>query len=81
MFNKENIKTIEQANTEVLAQHERSWRNQALAEADIELLKVQDDRGTGLVADWRDYRNALRDWPENENFPNSEFRPLSPKEV
>jgi hypothetical protein len=81
MFNKEDIKTIEQANTEVLAKQERSWRNQALKEADIELLKVQDDRGVGLVSDWRDYRNALRDWPENENFPNSEFRPISPKGV
>ena len=56
-------------------QEERVWRNLELAKADIELNKVQDGRGTGLVSDWRDYRNALRDWPEHESFPDSVFRP------
>jgi len=54
---------------------ERQWRNTELAKADIELNKVQDGRGTGLVSDWRDYRNELRDWPEHEGFPDSAFRP------
>ncbi len=56
-------------------QEERQWRDAELAKADIELNKVQDGRGTGLVSDWRDYRNALRDWPEHESFPDSAFRP------
>lgn len=56
-------------------QEERQWRDQELAKADIELNKVQDGRGTGLVSDWRDYRNGLRDWPEHESFPDSAFRP------
>ena len=57
-------------------QEERTWRDAELAKADIELNKVQDGRGTGLVSDWRDYRNALRDWPEHESFPDSAFRPV-----
>jgi len=56
-------------------QEERQWRDQELAKSDIELNKVQDGRGTGLVSDWRDYRNELRDWPEHESFPDSAFRP------
>lgn len=51
------------------ALEERSWRDKELARADIELLKVQDGRGTGTVGDWRDYRNDLRDYPESEGFP------------
>jgi hypothetical protein len=49
---------------------ERSWRDSALSKADIELSKVQDGRGTGLVSDWREYRNNLRDYPEAKDFPN-----------
>ena len=54
---------------------ERAWRDNELHIADIELNKVQDGRGTGLVGDWRAYRNALRDWPETPGFPESEYRP------
>lgn len=56
-------------------EEERAWRNSELAKADIELYKLQDGRGTGLASDWSDYRNALRDWPEHESFPDSAFRP------
>lgn len=54
---------------------ERAWRDSELAIADIELNKVQDGRGIGLVSDWRDYRNELRNWPEHAGFPNSSYRP------
>jgi len=27
---------------------------------------------------WREYRKALRSWPEHEDFPNKESRPVSP---
>ena len=56
-------------------QEERQWRDGELAKADIELNKVQDGRGTGSVTDWRKFRNALRDWPQHEKFPDSNFRP------
>ena len=49
---------------------ERKWRDAELAKADVELFKVQDNRGTGNVEDWRDYRNALRDYPQEKDFPN-----------
>ena len=62
--------------TAQLEANERIWRDSELAFADIELNKVQDGRGTGLVSDWRDYRNLLRDWPEDENFPDQAFRPV-----
>jgi len=53
----------------------RTWRDSELKRADTELLKVQDGRGKGLTSDWRDYRNALRDWPADGNFPNMGSRP------
>jgi len=56
-------------------QEERQWRDQELAKADVELNKVQDGRGTGLVSDWRDYRNELRDWPAHPEFPEMHARP------
>lgn len=75
MFNPENIRNIADVENERLATAERKWRNDELARADIELLKVQDGIGTGNVQDWRDYRNALRDWPEHPEFPNQDYRP------
>ena len=57
-------------------QEERQWRDAELARADIELNKVQDGRGTGIDSDWRNYRNALRDWPEHDGFPDSTSRPV-----
>jgi hypothetical protein len=56
---------------------ERVWRNSELARADIELNKVQDG-APGTVGEWRSYRNALRGWPEDKNFPDSEQRPTAP---
>lgn len=55
---------------------ERTWRDSQLAMSDIELYKVQDGDGIGLVSDWRDYRKALRAWPESINFPNEDYRPV-----
>lgn len=57
------------------------WRNSELFRADIELLKVQDSdpKAIGTVSQWRDYRKALRTWPENPDFPDKQKRPVSPK--
>lgn len=60
-----------------LAESERYWRNTELARADIQILKVQDGAtGLGTQKAWREYRNALRDWPASESFPN--VRPVAP---
>lgn len=63
---------------EQLAAIERVWRDGELDRADIELNKVQDGMGTGTVSVWREYRCLLRNWPENEFFPDSTKRPAAP---
>ena len=66
--------------TEEITQQEIFWRNSELFRADIELYKVQDSdpKAGGSVSEWRNYRKSLRQWPEDVNFPNKEFRPKSP---
>jgi len=63
---------------EQLTVMERAWRNAELERADIELNKVQDGMGTGTVTAWREYRCNLRNWPENQDFPDSSKRPVAP---
>lgn len=65
------------------SEQERVWRDAELERADIELYKVQDSdpNAVGLVADWREYRKALRAWPQNESFPDSTQRPVAPDAV
>ena len=70
-----------QPSTEQLEAEERAWRDEELKRADIELNKVQDGVGVGVVGDWREYRCLLRDWPEHASFPDSEFRPVAPDAV
>ena len=59
---------------------EKLWRNAELTRADEELNKVQDadPKAVGTVAQWREYRRALRNYPESEGF-SSGIRPVSPK--
>jgi len=48
----------------------RILRDAELARSDIQLLKIQDgDTKLGTQKAWRDYRNALRDWPSTDSFP------------
>lgn len=65
---------------DVQAYIERYWRDSELIRSDIELYKVQDSdpKAVGTVAGWREYRKALRAWPEHKDFPNKEKRPVSP---
>lgn len=58
---------------------ERAWRDAELVRTDIELNKVREDatKAVGTEQDWIDYRNALRDYPEQEDFPDV-LRPMSP---
>lgn len=60
---------------------ERSWRNEELQVADIELLKAEDADPTsvGTPLQWRKYRTALRNWPESPAFPDITARPERPK--
>ena len=62
---------------------ERLWRDAELARADIELYKVQDSdpKAVGTVAGWREYRKALRAWPEHKDFPDTSKRPVAPDAV
>ena len=59
---------------------ERSWRDNQLLVADIAIEKLQDNdpSATFNLNKWRTYRIALRNWPQNPNFPNPAFRPVYP---
>lgn len=59
---------------------ELSWLDVELIRAGNELDKVQDSdpKSVGSVFDWRNYRKALRAWPEHKDFPDKNFRPKAP---
>lgn len=49
----------------------RSYRNFELNRADVMIQRLQDgERGIGTQKAWREYRIALRKWPESESFPD-----------
>ncbi len=62
---------------------ERAWRNQELIRADYELNKVQDAdlKAVGTVGAWREYRKALRQYPQHKDFPSPDSRPKSPESI
>lgn len=56
--------------TSVSAISARQLRNDELARADVMLNRVQDgEKGIGTQKAWREYRIALRQWPDTEDFP------------
>lgn len=59
---------------------ERLWRDAELTRSDIEIFKVQDSdpKSKGAVAQWREYRKALRAWPALGEFPDKTKRPAAP---
>lgn len=61
-----------------LAAEERDWRDRQLRLADIELFKAQDSGDNSAQEAWRNYRIALRNWPESEEFPRPDYRPQVP---
>ena len=75
-----NIPDPEFTDAELTAQkadNERQWRNSELPKADIEIYKMEDAADTTLELTWRSYRIALRDYPQQPEFPNG-IRPVAP---
>ena len=69
-----------QVTPEQAEQSEKLWVVSELERAGFELDKVQDSdpKAVGSVSAWRSYRKSLRSWVDDINFPNKEFRPVSP---
>lgn len=65
---------------------ERVWRGQQLAQTDPVVTRHRDELEDGSettltseqYAQMQAYRRALRDWPENGEFPLAEHRPAAP---
>ena len=57
---------------------ERFWRNDELTRVDTIINKIEDFEIEGDSKSWRQYRVALRKWPEQEGFPIASKRPTAP---
>lgn len=57
---------------------ERAWRDSELLKADVEVNKAVDSAHQSESA-WRQYRVALRYWPQSPEFPDSSARPAAPQ--
>lgn len=69
---------IDQPTGEEAEAIERAWRDSELTKADIEVNKAVDSAHPAESA-WRQYRVALRDWPQSPEFPDSSARPAAPQ--
>lgn len=57
----------------------KRWRNDELARADVILNRLQDgEKGLGTQKAWREYRIALRNWPDAKDFPSEDSKPTAP---
>lgn len=71
---------------EELATAERAWRDGELVATDGVITRHRDERDMGrpttltneLFTELLSYRQALRDWPENGEFPLVDHRPIAP---
>lgn len=65
---------------EYSASLEKGWIESELKRSADQIDKAQDSdpSAIGTETDWRAYRVALRAWPQDENFPNKELRPIAP---
>lgn len=72
--------------TEALAAAERAWRDAQLLLTDPMVSRHRDEIEEGgstsitteQYAELQAYRRQLRDWPQGEQFPLAEHRPLAP---
>lgn len=71
---------------QVLSGNERAWRNQVLQDTQWLVLRDAEELEVGEGTTLRSeefkqllkYRQALRDWPDNPDFPNARSRPVEP---
>lgn len=71
---------------ETLQSIELEWRNAQLASTDTLVSRHRDElEGSGLATltamqytDLQTYRQQLRQWPQREEFPSNQYRPLMP---
>ncbi len=66
---------------DVLAAEERFWRDRELSRVDVVINRIMDNDTTGITGSitlWREYRIALRKWPEHSKFPDVKKRPVPP---
>lgn len=68
------------------ADAERMWRNTELQSTEWLVTRHRDEQDlaqdttltTEQFAELLGYRLALRDWPQSEHFPDSQYRPVAP---
>jgi hypothetical protein len=68
---------IDPPSAEQTAATERGWRDAELLKVDIEVNKAADTASATEPA-WRQYREALRQWPQSAGFPDQSGRPAPP---
>lgn len=69
-----------------LATTERVWRDLRLSETDGVVTRHRDELEEGIeptltveqYTELQEYRRALRNWPESDEFPLAEHRPVTP---
>lgn len=69
-----------------LAAAERAWRDEAVASTEWLVNRHRDEQDMQLAttltaeqfAELLVYRQALRDWPQSQAFPDAEQRPVAP---
>lgn len=68
------------------ADAERVWRNAEVQSTEWLVARHRDEQDLGKTptliseqfSELLAYREALRDWPQTANFPDSQYRPLAP---
>ena len=66
-----------EAQEKMAAQHRRD-RDALLIESDTDILRLYLAENLPVPQSWRDYRQALRDVPQQANFPDSANWPRRP---
>lgn len=56
----------------------RTWRNAELKRVDTIINKIEDFEIEGDSKSWRQYRVALRNWPDVKGFPSEKSKPVAP---
>jgi hypothetical protein len=79
MFNADNIKMTVDVEKEQKARGEREWRDAQYENVVIGLDRISDNSpsAVGTISQWRDYREALRQYPQQADFPQG-IRPSQP---